>query len=445
MNAHAVETLHVLFGMAAVEPVDDVARADIRADFQRAGHVDVLVATPAPVVVLHPAAVHLDHAAACMYDVACVVWNHAVIKCHEQRSHLEHRPRLATVADGRVDGLGILTVGHAHHVDNGLYVARLHLHQDGHAEVGIYLGQLHLINEGALGQVLHIHVDGGHDVGTVDGRHLSNVHNPVEHLLAMDQPVLAAQRGVERQLQTAAGGVYLTVHDAYRSLGQRIEGVVTGVELVPVEAALAYRQVEDGQLLEQGERIVVYAVFPYRPVAGTDGAVAVHLVAPLVQIGLELADRLLGEDVVQANAEAVNLLVPKPVDPVDGSGVPGDILLTAGLEVHEHLVFGYGAGHQLTVAAQDVAAVGFHGNGVVLQLLLDSIPVVLLDSHDVESLADDGNSDNRQRQHDGEVARHDLITVELTHLRFRLKILVRVYLLYKVAAGWRAAASRGSP
>ena len=193
-DAYAAQPGDILLGMAAVELVDDIARADVGADLQRAGHINVLIAATTPVVVLHPAAVHLHHATAGMYHIARIAGNDAVVKGHEHRCHLEHRTRFTAVADGRVDGLGILAVRHPEHIDNSLHVARLHLHQDGHAHLGIHLWQLHLLDEGTLGQVLHTHIDGRHDVGTVHGRYLGDIHNLVEYLLTMHQSVLSAQQ-----------------------------------------------------------------------------------------------------------------------------------------------------------------------------------------------------------------------------------------------------------
>ena len=82
-------------------------------------------------------------------------------------------------------------------------VACLYLHQDGNAHRGVVF--LQLFYQGALGHVLHAHVDGGHNVGTVDGRSHRDLHKLVTHLLVMSNAIGAAQNGVERQFQSAFG------------------------------------------------------------------------------------------------------------------------------------------------------------------------------------------------------------------------------------------------
>ncbi len=65
--ARAVEPLDVLLGVVVVETVYHVAHPDVAAHLERPGHVDVLVAPAAPVVVFHEAPVHVHHAAAGVY------------------------------------------------------------------------------------------------------------------------------------------------------------------------------------------------------------------------------------------------------------------------------------------------------------------------------------------------------------------------------------------
>ena len=219
-DAYAVESFDIFLRMAAIELVDDVAGADVGTHLQGTGHADGAIAATSPVMVFHRPAMHLHDATAGRNLETRVVRNDAVIQSHEEGCHLEHRTRLTTVADGRVDSFGILSVTHASHIDNGLHVARLNLHQDGHAQVGIHFGQLHLLNQGTLGQVLHVHVDGCHDVSTVNRWNLRDVHHLVEHLLAVLHTIVTTQQRVERQFYAATGRVNLAEHDAHRALCQ---------------------------------------------------------------------------------------------------------------------------------------------------------------------------------------------------------------------------------
>ena len=99
---------------------------------------------------------------------------------------LEHRARLKQVAHGMILDFPIFTVNTFLHVDNGLDVSGLHLHNDGYAHVAV--NYLQFIDNGALSQVLHLHVDGGYDVGSGYRRGVYNVEKLIEHLA----PVLDA-------------------------------------------------------------------------------------------------------------------------------------------------------------------------------------------------------------------------------------------------------------
>ena len=138
VDAHTVEPFHVAGGVAAVELVYDVADANVRADLQGACHIDVAIAAAAPVMVFHRATVHLHDTAARMDDEAGVVGDDLVVQGYQERRYLEHGTGLAAIADSRVDGFDIVAVLVLHHVDNGLHVACLHLHQDGYAHLAVH-------------------------------------------------------------------------------------------------------------------------------------------------------------------------------------------------------------------------------------------------------------------------------------------------------------------
>ena len=90
------------------------------------------------------------------------------------------------------------------------------------------------------------------------------------------------------------------------------------------------------------------------------------------------------------------------------------------LEVHVDLVFWKTAGHQLSVATQNITTSRFDAHTVALQTVGHLRPVILLGSHDVHGLADNGKTNQRQDYCDGEVAGHDFIALKLTHSVFLL-------------------------
>ena len=79
----------------------------------------------------------------------------------------------------------------AFHVNDSLHVARGHFHHNHHAHPCANL--LHLFEKRAFGQVLHAHVDGGNDVGSVNWGRVHDVEEPVEHLATMDNAVRTTQ------------------------------------------------------------------------------------------------------------------------------------------------------------------------------------------------------------------------------------------------------------
>ena len=364
-----VDALDKLLGMAAEVLVDDARHADVRAHLEGARQRDGAVAALAPVVVLHVAAVHVPHAAARVDPLRGVA--DAGVESHEYAGRLEHGARLAQVRDGVVLNLAIFAVGTARHVDDGLHVARLHFHEDGHAQVAA--DELQLVDDGTLGQVLHGNVDGGHDVIAVDGGFVDNLHAAVEHLLHVYDAVFAAQERVERQFQSAACRVDGAKHVAYGALSQRAEGASAGVERVVVEAALILAESEDRQFVHFAELVVGDAV-------GPDGPVAQRVLAGLLYVVAELLGRL-GEDGGQSFADGVHLHAEQRV-----------FLEAAGLEVHVNLILRYARSHELSVATENVATV--RGDGVVDALLACGhlLPVVFLGRHGVEGLAHHGNA-----------------------------------------------------
>ena len=166
-----------------------------------------------PVVVAHLRSVHFVRSARAIYFVRSV--DDTVVESHHQRCRLEHRSGFQQVAHGVVLPFAVFAVGAFLHVHDGFHVACLHFHDDGHAHVAVDF--LQFFNDSALGQVLHAHVDGRDDVGSVNGWPFGDAQVFVQHFLALHHAGLAAQGAVEVLLQTALGRVLCSVHFAHRS------------------------------------------------------------------------------------------------------------------------------------------------------------------------------------------------------------------------------------
>ena len=85
------------------------------------------------------------------------------------------------------------------------------------------------------------------------------------------------------------------------------------------------------------------------------------------------------------------------------------------LEVHVYLVLRDAAGHELTIATENVTTIRFHAYTIALQTVGHLCPVVFFDSHNIHGFANHGKTNQCQHYCNGEVARHDLIILEFTH------------------------------
>ena len=256
-------------------------------------------------MVFHLAPVHGPDAGTGLYHFVGVA--HAVFQCGHNGDGLEHRTGLQQVADGMVFNFAVLAVDALFHVDDGFNVARLHLHDNGHAHVTVDFAQF--VDDGSLGQILHAHVYGGHNIGSSDGRCVHDVQKFIEHFPAVLDAIGAPQQRVVRKFDAAprcAAVVHGGIHVAHGSPGQCAVGPLARVQLVAMESALELRQPEHGQLFHLGERVIVDALRPYGPVT----FLFLHA---LGQVILESRGTLFGEDVVQSVADAVYLGMPQRV------------------------------------------------------------------------------------------------------------------------------------
>jgi len=296
-DTRAIDSLHEFLRVFVVILVHDAAHADVRAYLQGLGHVHHAVAAVAPVVVFHLPAIHRPDATAGVDHLVGVA--HAILEDGHHGYGLEHRAGLEQVAHGMVLDLPIFAVDTFLHVDDGLDVARLHLHDDGHTHIAVDF--LQLVDDRTLGQVLYAHVDGSHDVGARHGRGVHDVKKLVEHLASMLDAGGAPQQRVVRQLEPAARRtpvVHGGIHVAHGSSGQCAVGPFARVQLILVKAALEFRQSEDGQLLHLRVGVIVDSL-------GPDGPVALHLATALFEMSLEGGGALFGEYLVKSLADTV--------------------------------------------------------------------------------------------------------------------------------------------
>ena len=398
-QSQTLYTLYKLLRAVAVVVVYDAAHTYIGTYPKGARQGEHAVATLAPVVVLHVASVHVPHTVASLYTVGGI--HHPVVEGHENGGCFEHRTGFQQVAHRMVASLPVVAVVTFLQVDDGLDVACRHVHDDGHAHVAIYL--LQLLQHCPFGQVLHLHIYRGNNVGTVYGGGIRDAQVLVQHLLALHDTIGAAQDGVVGKFQSEAGGVLGTVQCTDGTPCQSAETEVTCIVLIPVEPALVLWQAEHGQRLDAGKGIVVDAPCVHGPVAG-------FLLTAFLQLAFKLSLRHIREDMVQSHADGCTV------------GLPHRVVSSFRqcLEVHEEFVFGQGAGHQLAVAAQDITPHRLHCDRVLLLALRHLHPVVALGSSRIGGFPHDEDSPCRHADGNDAEAGYYLVVVELTHCLERL-------------------------
>src|SRR5580692_2217954 len=153
-----------------------------------------------------------------------------VAECHffvfeqgKQGSEFESGPRLGG-ADGVVHVLPISTVGLLAQVGYGLDLTRCHLHDDAGAVLGLVF--LEFPEQGVLGDILDIDVDGGDDIPAVDGLYLIPLYRDVGTSGDIpDQPAagLAFEEGIVGAFQPYVLGIRSC--KANGTIGQQAEGV----------------------------------------------------------------------------------------------------------------------------------------------------------------------------------------------------------------------------
>ena len=187
-----------------------------------------------PVMILHLSAMHIQDTASCMYDITRIY--HTIIQCHQERSHLEHRSRLATIADSIVETFIILTILRTAHINDSLDIASLHLHQDCHTHGSIPF--LQTFDKRLFCQVLHTDVNGCHHISTINGRSQREGYHLVQHLLLALYAILTTKQGVVRELDTKTRSILSTLKTAYITNGtlcQRAKRTSTSFKRLSME------------------------------------------------------------------------------------------------------------------------------------------------------------------------------------------------------------------
>ncbi len=407
--------------------LDDARNADVGRHHQHLRNGELVITAPVPVVVLHDAVVETVRAVARVHHVGGV--NHAVLQRHHDGCRLEYRPGFHHVRYGVAVHLAELAVRTFRHVHNGFHVARGHFHHHGHAHTGgaqVY----QLLHQGCLRNVLHVHVEGAHDVAPVNGRTVFDAQVFVHHLLAVCDTRCAPQQGVESQFQPVARRVLGGIDIAQRVACQRPEGFLPLVVRQPVESPFVSVEAEDGQLLH-------FFVLDVRDASRIEQVVAAVLFPPILDVGFELRHALVRKDAVQASADGVEVGVEERVFLVLFL-LPARFLflrlvpLLGHHEVHVNLVFRQAARHQLSVCGEDVASGGLHLQAVADEAVRHPFPVLPFTEHDDTRLGENKQEDATQE------ADHEQVTE-----RYGVSILHALSLSDRV--GWWMSAGHCSP
>ena len=84
MDAYTIEPFDIFGRIATIEFINDIADADIRADFQCPCYVDVLITSSTPVVVFHVSTMHIHDTTSSMDDEVGISGDYTVVKGHKE-------------------------------------------------------------------------------------------------------------------------------------------------------------------------------------------------------------------------------------------------------------------------------------------------------------------------------------------------------------------------
>ena len=136
--------------------------------------------------------------------------------------------------------------------------------------------------------------------------------------------------------------------------------------------------------------------------------------ATFLQVHLEFFSGLRREYLSQSVTNRIKLVKPQRVT----------VLKSGSLIVHEYLVFRNRAGHELTIATEDIATIGLDDDAVSLQTVGNLRPILPFSRHDVEGPTYDDKAQHRQEQGNCHITWHDFICVKFAHtallLSFRI-------------------------
>ena len=202
-HAQIVEPAHELIGTIVIGAVYETAHTYVGALHQHPGDIEHAVTTLVPVVVLHDAPIHRPFAVTCIH--ARVLIYMAILHSHHDAGRLEGRTWFHQLAHYAVHGLVVFAIGTPLQVDNGLHVTCGHFHDHSHALFAVDERFLELVAQGSVGHILHVDVDGGHQVVTVLRLHIHQTHPAVTHLGAVLDARCSAQDAVKLQFESVLG------------------------------------------------------------------------------------------------------------------------------------------------------------------------------------------------------------------------------------------------
>ena len=276
--------------------VNQGADADVQGFLQNLRHGDHAGAAAAPVGIAHFSTIHLLDAAADVHHVRH--FDVSVVHGDEEGHGFEDRPRLVEVLHRVGIDFLIGAVAHACQTRHGFDVACGDFHEDADAGVGTDFHEF--LVECVFAEVLHAHVNGGEDVAAVFRRLVNDLEESVQHFLSVGDTRFSAQDGVETQFQSCSSRVFAFVEVSDGSDGESAVRVLSGGELLHVEASRSRTLAEDGELLHHaildvGDAFVVE--FPVVAFCFSSGA---HEFSEFHGVDVR-------EDFVHAVADAVHL------------------------------------------------------------------------------------------------------------------------------------------
>ena len=252
------------------------------------------------------------------------------------------------------------------------------------------------IEQCLFGNILNLHVKGSLHIVAIDSRLVHNGDILLTGSLLVSPSGFATQIVIVSQLDTVLGRIHLGVYIAQGTASQRTEN------LLALNIALGEEASAVGALA-QHRQFLYLLVLGIRHTARIEFPITAPLRTSLAEGLAEFLHALVGEYTVQSLTDLCLMRFEKGVATMLRLDA-ATLIAVRHPEVHEERILRHTTGHQLSIVAEYVAALGSYGHTVDHTTLGHLLPVVTLENHHRHSLEQYNNAHHRHQYDDGEVA-----------------------------------------